>query len=74
VPEQWHEAEAVGGDAILEGTIAYTVEGIRHREGVWYDDQVTSEHQVAFTIFLACEPAFDQCALLRLSILDQPLR
>lgn len=73
VPEQWAEAEAVGGDAILEGTIAYTVEGVRHREGVWYDDPVTSQHDVAFTIFVACQPAFDQCALLRLSILDQPL-
>ena len=74
VPEQWAEAEATGGDAIAEGTIAYTIEGVRHREGVWYDDPVSSQHDVAFTIFLACQPAFDHCALLRLSTLDQPLK
>lgn len=74
VPGQWADAESAGGDAIAEGTVAYTVEGVRHREGVWYDDPVTSSHQVAFTIFIACQPAFDQCALLRLSVLDQPLR
>lgn len=74
VPDQWHEALAAGGDAIAEGTVAYTVEGVRHREGVWYDDPVSSQHDVAFTIFLVCEPAASPCALLRLSILDQPLR
>lgn len=74
VPEQWADVEAAGGDAIAEGTVAYTVEGVRHREGVWYHDPVSSQHDVAFTIFLACRPAFDQCALLRLSVLDQPLR
>lgn len=74
VPEQWADAQAAGGDAITEGTIAYTVEGTRHRAGVWHDDPVTSQHQVAFTIFLTCAPTAEQCALLRLSLLDQPLR
>ena len=54
-------------------------------------EQVTSEHAVAFTIFLACPPddpptgsqsetstpdagVVPSCYLLRLSILDQPLR
>ncbi len=73
VPEQWEEAVAAGGDQIAEGTIAYTIEGTRHREGVWYDETVTSEHRVAFTVFLACEPQYERCHLLRLSELDNPL-
>ncbi|MGO2150717.1 hypothetical protein [Mycetocola reblochoni] len=74
VPAQWEEAIAVSGGQIADGTVAYTVEGIRHRDGVWYDDPVTSEHAVAFTVFVSCEPVFDRCHLLRLSELDNPLR
>ncbi|MGO2194402.1 hypothetical protein ACT3TB_07990 [Micrococcaceae sp. AOP34-BR2-30] len=74
IPAQWEEAVAASGGQITEGTVAYTVEGIRHRDGVWYDDPVTSEHAVAFTVFVSCEPVFDRCHLLRLSELDNPLR
>ncbi|MGR6902613.1 hypothetical protein [Glutamicibacter sp. BSL13] len=75
VPDQWADAEAAAGDSLAPGTIAYTIEGIRHREGVWYDKPVTSTHDVAFTIFLTCPPRGDQsCYLLRLSVLDEPLR
>ncbi len=74
VPELWTEAVAASGGQIVEGTYAYTVEGIRHREGVWYDEPVTSAHPVAFTMFISCEPVFDRCHLLRLSELDNPLR
>ena len=74
VPELWAEAVAASGGQITGGTHAYTVEGIRHREGVWYDDPVTSAHAVAFTVFVSCEPVFDRCHLLRLSELDSPLR
>jgi hypothetical protein len=74
IPEQWEEAVAASGGQITEGTMAYTVEGTRHRDGVWYDDPVTSEHPVAFTVFVSCEPVFDRCHLLRLSELDNPLR
>ncbi len=74
VPEQWEEAVAASGGQIAEGTIAYTVEGIRHREGVWYDEPASSAHPVAFTVFVSCEPVFDRCHLLRLSQLDNPLR
>lgn len=74
VPAQWEEAVAVSDGQIAEGTIAYTVEGTRHREGVWYDDPVESAHAVSFTVFVACEPVFDRCHLLRLSQLDNPLR
>lgn len=75
VPDQWADAEAAAGDDLAPGTIAYTIEGTRHREGVWYDKPVTSAHDVAFTIFLTCPPRGDQsCYLLRLSVLDEPLR
>lgn len=74
VPNQWEEAVAASGGQITEGMFAYTIEGTRHRDGVWYDDPVQSEHAVAFTVFVSCEPVFDRCHLLRLSELDNPLR
>lgn len=74
IPAQWEEAVAVSGGQIADGTIAYTIEGTRHREGVWYDDPVTSAHPVTFTVFVSCPPIFDRCHLLRLSQLDNPLR
>ncbi|UNX55472.1 hypothetical protein MF406_04190 [Georgenia sp. TF02-10] len=75
VPNAWDEAVAQAQPGQLaEGTIAYTIEGTRHREGVWNDETVTSEHPVAFTVFLVCAPAYDTCHLLRLSQLDNPLR
>lgn len=74
VPEQWEEAVAASGGQITDGTVAYTVEGARHRDGVWYDDPVQSSHEVAFTVFVSCAPVFDRCHLLRLSELDNPLR
>ncbi|MDA3147092.1 MAG: hypothetical protein ACTHZ5_13630 [Micrococcaceae bacterium] len=73
VPAQWEEAVAASGGQIADGTVAYTVEGTRHRDGIWYDDPVTNEHAVAFTVFVSCEPVFDRCHLLRLSELDNPL-
>ena len=73
VPDQWEEAVAASGGQITDGTVAYTVEGTRHRDGVWYDDPVESSHAVAFTVFVSCEPVFDRCHLLRLSELDNPL-
>ncbi len=74
IPDQWEEAVAASGGQIAAGTVAYTVEGTRHRDGVWYGDPVQSEHSVAFTVFVSCEPVFDRCHLLRLSELDNPLR
>ena len=74
VPDQWHEAVAAAEGQLADGLAAYTVEGTRHRTGVWFDEQVTSKHPVAFTMFLSCPPANDRCVLLRLSQLDNPLR
>lgn len=74
VPEAWATAqEQARPGQLTPGTTAITIEGIRHREGVWNEEPVTSEHEVAFTVFVICEPAYDTCHLLRLSELDNPL-
>jgi hypothetical protein len=74
VPSLWPQALAQAPEgALLPGSAAYTVTGVRHRAGVWHGDAVTSEHQVAFTIFMVCGPSYDQCHLLRLSRLNEPL-
>jgi hypothetical protein len=72
-PSKWAEAEAQAGDALLPGTTAFTVHGTRHRSGVWEGEPVSSEHDVAFTVFIVCGPSYPECHLLRLSILDKPL-
>jgi len=74
VPTLWDQALAEAGpDGLLAGTTAYTIKGIRHRAGIWEETPVASRHQVAFTIFLVCAPAYPECHLLRLSRLDEPL-
>lgn len=75
VPQAWGEAVAQARPGQLSpGTIAYTIEGTRHREGTWNDQTVTSAHPVAFTVFLVCAPSYPTCHLLRLSEPDNPLR
>lgn len=72
-PTLWADAVAQAGDALAAGTTAFTIDGTRHRAGVWENQPVASEHQVAFTVFIVCTPTYRTCHLLRLSILDQPL-
>src|SRR5690625_2399866 len=73
VPDDWDTAVAQAQPSQLApGTIAYTIEGTRLREGLWNDEEVTSEHSVAFTMFLICAPTYDTCHLLRMSPLDNP--
>lgn len=75
VPSGWASiADADDGKSIAPGTTAVTVEGFRHRAGTWEGSDVSSEHEVAFTIFVACGPTYPTCHLLRLSELDNPLR
>jgi hypothetical protein len=73
VPDLWATAEAQAGDELLPGTTAFTIRGTRHREGVWEGEDVASEHNVAFTVFIVCAPTYPECHLLRLSRLDDPL-
>ncbi|MBU8577606.1 hypothetical protein [Brevibacterium luteolum] len=74
-PDAWADAEAQARPGQLtEGTTAVTIEGVRHRAGVWNDEPVEAAYEVSFTVFVICEPAYDTCHLLRLSELDNPLR
>jgi hypothetical protein len=75
VPDEWATAlEQAAEGQILPGTVAYTITGVRQREGIYGTEPVTSSHDVAFTVFITCEPTFDTCRALRLSELDNPLR
>lgn len=75
VPDAWGDAVAQAQPGQLAaGTAAVTIEGTRHRAGVWNGQPVTSEHPVAFTVFVVCAPTYPTCHLLRLSQLDNPLR
>ena len=75
VPDGWADAAAQAQPGQLAaGTTAVTIEGTRHREGVWNGQPVTSQHEVAFTVFVVCAPTYSTCRLLRLSQLDNPLR
>lgn len=75
VPSLWSQAQAEAGpDGLLPGTTAYTIHGVRHRAGIWEGEPVSSEHDIAFTVFIVCAPAYAECHLLRLSRLDEPLR
>lgn len=73
IPDLWATAEAQANDELLPGTTAFTIRGTRHREGVWEGEDVASQHEVAFTVFIVCAPTYPECRLLRLSRLDDPL-
>ena len=75
VPNEWATAlEQASDGQILPGTVAYTITGVRQREGIHGTEPVTSSHDVAFTVFITCEPTFGTCRALRISELDNPLR
>jgi hypothetical protein len=74
VPESWTAAVQQAHGHLRPGTTAVNVTGTRHRSGVWNGESAESAHPVAFTVFVACEPSFDRCHVLRLSQLDHPLR
>lgn len=75
VPAAWEDAVAQDrSGTLIDGMTAVTIEATRHRAGGTSGHQMTSDHPVAFTVFLACQPAFDRCHVLRLSELDNPLR
>ena len=75
IPEAWDDAVAQAQPGqIAPGTTAFTIEGTRHRDGLWNGEPVSSEHAVSFTVFIVCAPTYPTCHLLRLSQLDNPLR
>lgn len=74
VPKSWETAKREDAGQIADGTVAITIEGTRYRTGKWLEKAQRSSHDVSFTAFVACQPAFDRCHILRLSQLDNPLR
>lgn len=75
VPDAWADAAAQARPGqVPPGAIAYTIDGVRHRNGVWKDTAETLSVPVSFTLFMACPLDGDPCYLLRLSQLDNPLR
>lgn len=75
VPDSWADAAAQARPGQLPpGAIPYTVDGTRHRNGVWNDTAEALSVPVSFTLFMACPLDGDPCYLLRLSQLDNPLR
>lgn len=81
IPEAWETAVAQAAPGqIPAGTLAFTIEGTRHREGIWRTEPVEASRPVAFTVFIVCTPPIPgrgssgMCELLRLSQLDNPLR
>jgi hypothetical protein len=74
VPDSWDDiAASAAAEQLREGTVAVTIEATRHRAGVWFDEPAEADHPTAFTVFVACRPAFGRCHTLRLSRLDDPL-
>jgi hypothetical protein len=75
VPASWSDAiDQATPEQLLPGTIAYTITGTRHRAGIVGTQAQETSRSIAFTLFIACEPSFDECRLLRLSEVDNPLR
>lgn len=69
VPAAWTRAVATGQVAdLLPGTYAVNVVGTLHRSGVVAERPESFAHPVELTMFVACEPAFDECRLLRLGV------
>lgn len=74
VPNAWTDAIDQAPDVVAPGTFAVTITGVRHRAGRWDGQTVVEEFDVAFTVFVGCEPTYPTCYLLRLTQLDKPLR
>jgi hypothetical protein len=74
VPDSWAAAVEQAHGHLRPGTTAVTITGTRHRSGVWNGEVAESSYPVAFTVFVACQPSFERCHVLRLSQLDNPLR
>lgn len=73
IPTAWATAVAQAAPGQLPpGAVAYTITGIRHRDGVWEDETITTRRDVIFTVFVAC-PRAKECRLLRLSRMNEPL-
>lgn len=74
VPTSWPSVLEEAHGQLRPGTTAITITGTRERTGLWNGTRATASSPLAFTVFVACPPAFNRCHVLRLSALDNPLR
>ena len=74
VPAAWGQAVASDPSAVRPGTTAVTIDAVRHRTGSWYGTPATTSDPASFTVFVACQPTFPRCHILRLSSLNTPLK
>ena len=74
VPDSWAGAVEQARGHLRPGTTAVTITGTRRRSGVWNGEVAESSYPVSFTVFVACQPSFERCHVLRLSQLDKPMR
>jgi hypothetical protein len=74
IPTSWPGIVASSGSELERGTVAVTITGTRHRSGTWEGQPQHTESPVSFTVFEVCEPAYEQCHVLRLSQLNDPLK
>jgi len=74
-PSSWPGvvASAAPG-SLLPGTSAWTVTGVRHREGVTFGQRTSVDRPVSFTMFVTCAPSFPECHLMRLGQPDNPMQ
>lgn len=74
-PDAWAQALAQARPGQLPpGAGAYTIDGVRERNGTWNGSPETLKESVSFTVFIACPTHKDPCYLLRLSQLGSALR
>ncbi|WP_122817723.1 hypothetical protein [Nocardioides pantholopis] len=74
VPGSWAAAVEQAHGHVRPGTTAVTITGSHYRSGVWNGEAAEASHPISFTVFVACQPAFERCHVLRRSQLDNPLR
>lgn len=74
IPPTWAQAVASDPKTVRPGTTAVTIDAVRYRTGSWYGTPATTSDPASFTVFVACQPTFPRCQILRLSGLNTPLK
>jgi hypothetical protein len=74
IPAAWGQAVVSDPSAVRPGTTAVTIDAVRHRTGSWYGTPTATSDPVSFTVFVACQPTFARCHILRLSGPNTPLK
>ena len=74
IPPAWAQAVASDPKSVRPGTTAVTIDAVRYRTGNWFGTPATTSDPASFTVFVACQPTFPRCHILRLSGLNTPLK